>query len=328
MDKKPPQLNQEKNIVFDRSNMVKEHNDLETQWDKLDSFDRDLARQGKGDPKNIDIYRRKDKLYETVTDIDRYRELAKSKENMNVIKTGDISDIEKIKQEKERVDSAIEEVKEEIELVVSKLSELRAKLDMPPSDDIPSLIDKKEKLSSLLLIQKKLEGKLKFETKKQGAQKEENLEDTKREKGNLDANIQVVGSTIRSLSILLEKRQSHGYGKIFEDQESFRALAAQSPNISDFEETKKYFLNIQKITENLNDKRSVDDNTESLYNVLSLFKRLSMNIKEFTSKIQDEDKRKEMGKIISSIADSIDKASFSVSRKAQALEAYKSVRLP
>ena len=237
----------------------------------------------------------------------------------------EISEIEKVKGKNEK---EIEKISKDIEITTNKLNELRAKLNMPPSDDIPSLIDKKEKLSSLLLFQKKLEDKLKFENKKTGAQKEENLENTKMENKNLNEKVESINSSINNLSRLLEERESKGYTQIFENQESFRVLATKTPDVSDFEETKNYFLNIQKITKNQNNERSANDNTESLYNISSLLKRLSMNIKEFTSKIQNENKKKEMSKITFSVADNIDKVSFFVSRKAQALETYKNTRLP
>lgn len=335
MDKKPPQVNQERNLAlesseanervsagFARQKELRHNNEIvEENGKRITKF--------KGDSEELKEYKQiREKVnddLEKILNISEYKNLVSPKfmdEFNPVLIPNEISEIKKVKSENEK---EIEKIKKDIEITTNKLNELRIKLDMPPSDDIPSLIDKKEKLSSLFLIQKKLEDKLKFETKKQGAQKEEKLEDTKREKGNLDANMQVIGSDIKSLSVLLEGRQSHGYGKIFEDQESFRVLATQSPDVSNFEEFKKYFLNIQKTTEDLSDERSVNDNSESLYNLSSLLRKLSMNIKQFTSGIQEEDKRKEMSKIISSAADSIDKASFVVSRKAQALEAYKNI---
>ena len=161
MKEQMPQLNQEPNIFLDRPNMVKEHNELHAQWEGLDSFDRNLALQGRGDQKNIDIYKKKKELYSKATDIDKYKELAISKENMEKPEVGDTSDPEKLKQEKEKVEAEVEKIQKDIEATTRKLNELRATLGMEPSEDIPSLMDKKAKLEDLKYIQDDLDAKLK-----------------------------------------------------------------------------------------------------------------------------------------------------------------------
>ena len=120
------QLNQEKNLSLDRPEMVKEHNDLHAQWEKLDSHDRDLVMQGRGTQENTDMYNRKNELYEKVTNADKYKEMAKSSENMSEYKVGDVSDTEKIKIEKEKVDKEVTAMKLDIESTTQKLNFLRA----------------------------------------------------------------------------------------------------------------------------------------------------------------------------------------------------------
>ncbi len=332
-----PQQNQEKNLALERQEAVKRQNELQKEYDVIPEEDKEYKDRG-----DVDKYgyrfadnfsanlQESGKVDDKIETIDEYRKLATSKENLNLPEISSISDTEKIKIEKEKIESEIKKTKKDIEVTTNKLNELRSKLGMPPSEDIPSLVDKKENLGNLLVIQKDLENKLNFESKKAGVQKEENFENKQRESKNFNENIESISYGIGNFSKSLEERQSNGYNQIYQNQEVFRTLASNTPDISNFEEIKNYFTSIKNATgiENVMDMNEREDNPENMYNASRLLKQLSLNIQEFASKIQDENQKKEISGTVSSIIENLDRASSFVSRKAQALEMMKNVKLP
>ena len=310
-----PQPNQERNLALERQEAVKLHNDILKDKENFEavgkeSTDRDSQMQS---------------LREKVQNIDKYRNLAKEFDgNRYYYNVGDISSVEKLTIQKEKIDKEVERVKSMIEETSNELNELRKKLGMEPTEDIPSLIIKKERLPYLYKMQQDLEGKLNSENKKVEAQKEENFENKQRENKNFSSSIESINSDINNLSKSLEERQSNGYNQIFQNQEVFRTLASSAPDVSNFEEIKNYFSNIKNAIEIENEKRGngINDNAKNLYNVSSLLKKLAINIQEFTSKIQNEKEKKEIVNMTASIIENLDKVSSFVSKKAQALEAY------
>ncbi|MFA6515002.1 MAG: hypothetical protein WCT42_01920 [Candidatus Paceibacterota bacterium] len=177
------QPNQERNLSLERQEAIKRQDELQKEYDTIPDQDKEYKDRGDTDKYG---YRFADnfsanlleskKVDDKIETIDEYKKFATSKENLTSPKIGDISDFEKMKTEKEKIDGEIEKTKNDIVSTTNKLNELRLKLGMPSSEDIPSLLDKKENLGNLLLIQKDLENKLNFEIKKQEVNKSENTE--------------------------------------------------------------------------------------------------------------------------------------------------------
>lgn len=332
MNEGSPQENQEypqeKNIGLGRPDMVKEYNELNDKWNELDGFDRDLALQERGSPENIEIYKRKNELYSNVTDIDRYRKLAKPAEGESKHIITDTSTLEKIKQEKEKVTKEINNIQGEIEQDGRQLNYLRGKLGMSPSEDIPSLANKRKRLGDLLVIQSDLEGQLKFVSQKTETEQQEKSERKNIESSNINENLENISSSLKSLSSLLEERQHNGYHTIFSDEEGFRVVARKISDSSDIEDIKTNLTRMGAIVEDFADHRrdGINDNAESLYRLSSKLGQLSASLLELPSKLQSEEQRKEFAQTSQSVEEKISVAAGRISNKARALEEYENLR--
>ena len=313
------QLNQEKNLSLDRPEMVKEHNDLHAQWEKLDSHDRDLVMQGRGTQENTDMYNRKNELYEKVTNADKYKEMAKSSENMSEYKVGDVSDTEKIKIEKEKVDKEVTAMKLDIESTTQKLNFLRAKLDMPPTDEIPSLMDKKTKLEKLIAIQNNLESQLKFTEQKIESEKQVSVENKSLENNFLKNNLEETTSSLKKIAGMIDERMSQNYQGIFIDSSSFRSVASRIEDFSNMDDLKDALQKLGNLSTDFQ-RPSLNDNPDSMRELASKFKQLEASLRELPSKIQNEEERKEFGNLVYSTANKVDEAIGFIIRKAGQLE--------
>lgn len=303
-----PQPNQEKNIALERPSMVKEHNELVKEWEALDSFDQNLVLQERGSPRNIEIYNRKNELYSNVTNIDKYREIAKSKESINTFEIGDISDNEKMIKEKEKIDSEIKKMVEDIESTAIKINSLRHKLGMPPSKDIPSLIDKKENLGNLLVIQKDLENKLNFEIKKQEVIKSENIDQNVLEQKFIKDDLEGLSFALRGI---VNNQDSFGFG----------IIASGLNDYSDIDDLKSKLSKIVTSVENFT-KNGLRDDLNALLQDASKLGQIEASLRNLTSKINNEEERKSFGQFISGVADKISENVAFIKFKASKMQEY------
>ena len=326
-----PQQNQEKNLALERQEAVKRQNELQKEYDVIPEEDKEYKDRGDADKygyrfadnfsANLQEGKKVDDKIET---IDEYRELATSKENLNLPEINNNFDIERIKIEKEKIDHVIEETKKDIESITNKLNELRSKLGMPPSDDIPSLIDKKENLGNLLVIQKDLENKLSFEKQKDESQKEENFENTKIENKNIAEGIEEMSSSLKKISSLFNERQSLGYNAIFDDEDGFSIIANKLVDGSNGEEIKNNLTKLGNIVEDFADNRGrgIRDDTENLYIMISALKQLSASILDLPRKLQNEEERKKMAQTTVLVSEKVDGAISRIAQKANAIEEF------
>lgn len=312
-------IDQEKNISFERPDMVKEYNDLYKQWEGLNDFDKNSVLQGRGDQKNIDMYNRKNELYDTVTNIDKYKELAKPQETQEHI-VGDISNSEKLQAEKQKVDMEIQSIKGSIDGTTRKLNYLRQKLGMQETDMIPSLMVKKEKLSSLVAIQNDLENKLNFENKKSEAIQQEGAQNSKIEKGSIGDVMNSISHDLKNISRILDSRVSKKESGVLN-------VALQAPENPDLETVKEYLSKINIKVNEMDDGWSTDDNPENMRQLSRALSKLKDNVQEISSKIKDEEQRKDFLSKTDNVVDNINKASSFFIRKAQGLEAYKNTKM-
>ena len=323
-----PQPNQERNLALERQEAVKLHNDILKDQDNFSEFDKEwnIEKGINNNPQYNENLQKMNGLRRSVENIDKYRKLATSNEDLSPIETVNITDIEKLKQEKEKIDAEVEKKKKDIEKATYELNDLRKKLNLPETDDIPSLSDKKQKLENLILIQNELESKLTFEKQRAESQKQEESINRNIETRTSNENIQNISFSIGNLSRLLETRQSQGYNQIFNNQESFRMLASITLDTSNINDVKDYFLKINKIVEDTGSMNSTNEDPGSVYEVSLLLKQLSTNIQEMTSKIKNEEQKREVNTIASLLIENIDKTSSFISRKARAIEEFKNVR--
>src|ERR1035437_5643513 len=152
--------NSERNLALERQEADTRFKELITELDAMPEknqsyFDPDKKHYVSPPKVKANLDERTELRYKK-NNIDSYIELAKPKEEQEYV-AGDISNIEKMKIEKERVEKEIGEIKKVMVDTTNKINELRAKLGMPETEDIPSLIQKKEKLENLLAIQSDLE---------------------------------------------------------------------------------------------------------------------------------------------------------------------------
>ncbi|MBP9821595.1 MAG: hypothetical protein KBC98_01785 [Candidatus Pacebacteria bacterium] len=327
---KQVEVPQERNLALERQEAVKLHNALLKERENFSEKDKQWNNEERdfNNPRYGENESNMNKLRRDVNTIDNYKKIAIPEKEIPFPKVGDISNVEKIKEEKQKIDIQIEKTKKDIVSTTNTLNDLRKTLGMPPSEDIPSLIQKKEGLQNLLVIKDELENKLSFEQKKAELQREVNNEDKKREGMTLHNSLEVLNSDIGKLGNLLEDRKKMGYSQILQDEESFTGIASQYPDVTNFEEMKNYFSDIESVIKNTTDKWQLNDNPESLYSVSRLSKQLASSIREYTSHIQNEEERGEVLKSASTAAERLDNLSSLVATKAQAIADYQNVRLP
>jgi hypothetical protein len=311
MNETAPQPNQDINLSLERQEAVQLHNEILQEQENLSDPEKDQV---------IDKKSELSVLREKVGVIDKYKTLAKPFNDQYYYRVGDISSIEKLNNEKLRIDTEIEKVKKWIKDDTDTLNELRNKLGMEPSNDIPSLDIKKERLPYLLRIQDDLENALKLEIKKQ----EEELENSKREGRNTSMEIEDITFTIKKIASLLEERQSNGYNQIFSDEEALRTIAIKIGDSTNQEETRNNLVQLGNIVEDFFDNRGrgVNDDTESLYSMSNKLKQLASSLMELPQKLHSEEERKELSQITNSVAEKVGNAVSKIIRRAHAIEEF------
>lgn len=309
-----PQPNQERNLSLERQESVRKHNDLLKEYENMSDEDKNWNQETnttnnpEAGKKNTEMF----DLRKNVGNIDEYKKIATLKENPTLPKIGDISDPEKIKTEKEKIDSEIEKTKSDIESTTNKLNELRLKLGMPPSEDIPSLIDKKENLGNLLMVQKDLENKLNFITKKQEASKSESLEQNNLEQKFLKNNLMELSFVIRKM---IGDQDSFGFGIIASGLEDF----------SDMNDLKSKLSKIVTSTEDFA-KNGLKDNLDDLHQNITKLSQVEARLRDLPSTIKDEEERKEFGQFVSSVTGKISEVISFIRLKANRLQDYLNVK--
>lgn len=321
MNENKPQINQERNLALERQEAVTLHNEILKEQEGFSEEDKkwNIDKGTNNNPKYTENASKMQELRKNVESIDKYRELAKSKENFNSIEIGDVSDIENLQQEKEKISNEYENTVRDIEQTKSELNDLRKKLDLPETDDIPSISDKKLKIEKLLSIKSDLEGQLDFETRKQEDIKNENTESQKIEKHFLKNSLEEVSTNLRRVSNMINERQSNGFQDIFSDPDAFRYIASGLEDFSDNEELKTKLSKLGNIVEDFA-RPSLNDHPDSMRELAQKLSQLENSLRELPSKIRNEDERQEFGRLISSVASKVDDAVSFIRRKAGQLE--------
>ncbi len=305
-----PPPNSSRNLALERQEAVKLHNEILKEQENLP----DTEKQ-----ESTDKVAEMSTLREKVQNIDTYKDLAKRFNDQYYYRVGDISSVENLKKEKEKIDIEVEKVKLGIEDTTRKLNELRQKLGMEPTTDIPSLDIKKERLPYLLKTQDDLHGQLDFEIKKQESLKEENTENSKMEQYFLKNSLEEVSSSLRRVSGMIDERQSQGFQDIFSDPTAFRYIASGLEDFSDNEELKAKLSKLGSIVEDFA-RPSLNDHPDSMRELASKLSQLESSLRELPSKIKNEEERQEFGRLVSSVASKVDEAVSFIRRKAGQLE--------
>ena len=324
-------MTQEKNLALERAEAVKSHNDILKDYNDMPENDKEwnYDKNEINNPEASNKKRAMSSLRESVGNIDKYRNIAKPEKNEEY-QVGDISNIEKLAEEKKKVDIEIENTKKSIEDSVRELNELRAKLGMPDTDDIPSLTQKKEKLTSLFSIQKELENRINFETKKIQVQEDETQGSSKMENRYINEGVQEISRNLKMISRLLDERNSSKFSHVFQDENMIRTLASKNFDSLTIEEIKGYTIKIREATSvvsQLGNRWSTNDIPDSMYRLGKSFSLLSESIKNISSKIIDENERRNFSKTISDCVQYLDQIYNVFIKQAHNIEEYQKVRM-
>ncbi len=249
--------------------------------------------------------------------IDQYRELATSKENMDKPNIENSEEPEKLKQEKEKVDAEIDKVQREIEENTRKLNELRAQLGMEPSEDIPSLMDKKAKLEDLKFVQDDLEAKLKDKEKQINIKENSDAEDSKLEMHHLKGSLEEVTSRLRQLMGELREREGRGLNQVFDNENLIGSAMQNLESVNDIKNLPEY-LNKLSAGFNINyrGKGRFSENTDSLRKMAQQLNGVYSAIEVIPSKIQNEQEKGEVASLVNKVKNSIDEARSMLRNKA------------
>lgn len=319
---------QERNISLERQEIIKRHNEILAEFDALSDDEKKKEGVWFKNPEAQRMADEMDDLRKEADAIKEYRELAKPKSDSLENKKNDTEiSPEDLPKEQEMSQKEVKSLEYSISTETEKLNKLREVLGMPPTEDIPSLVDKREKLSKALEIQEELRNRVNIENKKEIAKNEESNQSLKREGRNLNDGLEVIGNDMGNFSKILEDRQSQGFSQIFQNSEVFRTLASQTPDTSNSEDIKNYFSSMKTAIDGLQGKWSLNDKPESLDDSAKALRQLSNNIQEFTSKIQNGEQRKEIALLASSLIGSVDRASSVLTNKARDFDSYLNTRI-
>jgi chromosome segregation ATPase len=319
------QPNKELNLALERAEAVKSYNTLNPEWNSMPEKEKgyyDNDKRGYVEPtERAQQIQKEQKGYKTnVENIDKYKELAKpGPESVEEKFNTGTGDPEALKQEKEKVEQEIASIAKAIESTSLKLNELREKLGMPPSEDIPSLMVKKEKLESLRKIQKDLESKLDFVNKKTEAVEQENVENSNIEKSGNQELMSGIEGDLKKISALLDSR-------VTRKETGVSALAMRAYERSDLEGIKHYISLVNHKVNEMQDGWSTDDKPETMQNLSRALSELNENIKSIVSKIKDEEKRKKFSQAVSVVTSNIESTQHFFTRRAEALKQYQNLR--
>lgn len=311
----------ERNLAYDRKVAVDSHNELQKHYDALPEEDKKWrVRDGQMSMSDeaMRLSGETNSLYTQVQNIDSYREKAKPLETLSEISVD--QNPEKLREEKIRIDKQVDQTKRSIHDTTNRLNELRAKLNLPPTEDIPSLIQAKEKLGKLLKVQENVTSQVLFEDKKDSNTKMEETENLNHENKTIANGFENAASDLRRIAHKFEERSSQRFTPLFQDEERLGMIANKLTSVEQDESQQvlQQLINILS-TPASNISNSVSDSTESLFDLSSTLRMLSTNIAEIPSKIQDDEKRIKLSRITDEAKDVIDRAAAYVNNKAHAL---------
>lgn len=296
MNETSPQPHQDKNLSLERQEAVKLHNEILGGQENLSETEKIIKTN------EISVLREK------VGNIDKYKGLAKPFNDPYYYKVGDVSSVEKLNNEKLKINTEIEKVKSGIEDTVNQLNELRKKLGMESSSDIPSLDIKKERLPYLLNIQSDLENKLSFATKKQEAIKSENI-------GQNNLEQKFLKNDLEGLSFALRGMVNN------QDSFNFGIIASNLENFSDMDDLKSKLSKIVTSVENFT-KNGLRNDLDSLRQDASKLSQIEASLRNLPSKIKNEEERKIFGQFISNEAGKISDNVAFIKLKASEMQEY------
>jgi hypothetical protein len=319
---------QERNLALERAEAVIKHDEILKVYNDMTEDDKEWNndKQETNNPEAAKYQKEMAILGKNVYRIDEYRKLATPKETENNFNIDDISNLQKLEDEKQRIDKEIIKLNYNIKSLTVELSALRKELNLPQSDDIPSLVSDKIQLQKLMDIKNNLESQIAFEKKKIEFNQEESKELEKREKSNLEYALSQVSFDLKKLSDIFRDRQSRGYEPIFSDLDGFRNMASRLENFSDQEDLKSTINNFEILFEKASS-HLVNDDPDSLFDVVSALRRLEGSLSELSSGIKSEEERKEFSRSINSALGSVNSAANLVNNKAHALQEYQSMRM-
>lgn len=309
-----PQINQEKNLALERQEAVKLHNDLFAENSNLTDEEKewDVKKNTSVNPRYSENSQKMMELRKNVESIDKYREIAKSSEGTVNYEVGDTSSLENINNEKQKIDTEVNKIKNNIEKTSQELNSLREKLGMPPTDEIPSLMDKKVELEKLIAIQNDLESKLNFENKKKGAIDNENKNESNIEQKSFKDNLENLSLNLRGMA-----RE--------QDSFDFKIIASSLEDFSDIDDLKsklsKILISVENFAEN-----GLKDNLDDLRENAIKLSQIETSLRDLPSKIKDEEERKEFGAFVSNIANNVGEIASFVKLKASRLQDYLNVK--
>ncbi len=152
------------------------------------------------------------------------------------------------------------------------------------------------------------------------AKRQEQEENKKMEQKYMNEALEQVSYNLKRISSCFDDRQAQRFNAIFDDEDSFGPIANKLTENLDTEEVKNTLGRLGNIVEDFAGSRgSFMDDSDSLYTLGNAFRRLASSISEISSKIKDEEARKEFSGLSGSVADKVDYAASRIIRKAEAV---------
>ncbi len=325
------QFSQERNLSLERQELNKK---IDTNFDRQKELQKDadiIEKDGKkfyrfksGSEQHEEyknIVEDNKKTLETVVNISEYKNLASPIFEDKIIPVKELNTRAELEQAQIENKQEIQKVQESIENTKSKLNELRGKLGMPPSEDIPSLLDKKAKLESLMIIHNDLELKIKDQEARNDSNLSENKEEANLEKYNIKSSIEEISNSLSSIRSELNDRDGAGLNQVFENDDAIRRALSDFNSFNDISELPE-FLN--RLSSSLNieyrGRGRFSENSDSLRDLAHKLGQLHSVVEVIPLKIRSNEVRNKIGDIVGRLKNSIDEARMQILAKASQIE--------
>jgi hypothetical protein len=326
-----------KKLVYQRAIYIGEYNELNEKWNELRDHERDLAIQGKGKDDNIELLEKKKELYIKIKNLalglesPKPKEIKKIKKEVSApreiiqvkrdVSTGTVPEIKVPHREntekaiKPHQQPTVKKIGRDTDVLVEKISFSPFRKTKKPVVTAPKPISKEINQDTRPIIEEISFSPLqKFKKEEISSALHE-----REEKRGPDQNMEGISSSFQRVVALLDERRSKGFDSIFINEETYKALIPEVDAANSKNEIKEILSLIGINMEKLAVHKRVSDNPNSLEELARVMHTFLLSVKDVTTKIQDEDDKKELAYVLFPITNKIQRAHMAINKKAKGL---------
>lgn len=321
----PPETGQsEPNLALERQDAVDLHNEIAEKYNALPDEDKQFPKERdyKMTPEAEEYSKKMFEARRRVANIDEYRKEAIPDGSQEDFHTGEMTTLEQAQQEKEKVDQEIQKLEKDIKGTKQDFNRLRRELGLAPSEDIPNLIVKNEKLEKLVNLKSNIEEKIGSLSVRKDISEQEIAQEGRRKEGNFLEEFSHAKNDLLKVVDSLKERSQQGYSKIFQDEEELMLSMRQMGQVQTSQEVVDALSRIIDSLEPYSGPREqARDKPESLFELSRRLNQLITTVSDLPKSVGD-DNDELISKLKQDVVNRLGSARSTVIGKAQALERY------